>query len=76
MLKTLILTKNAQEDLDGAYEWYQKQNQGLGNEFIRCIDAKLSQLIRNPLHHQVIYSNHVRRVLTNRFPFSVYFVNE
>jgi len=60
----------------GAYEWYQKQNQGLGNEFIRCIDAKLSQLIRNPLHHQVIYSNHVRRALTNRFPFSVYFVNE
>jgi len=74
--KTLILTEDAQQDLDDAYHWYQEQNHGLGQEFIRCVDAKLSEISRNPLHHQVVFNDRVHRALTNRFPFSIYFVNE
>lgn len=73
---SLILTEKAQEDLDVAYQWYEEQEPGLGKEFIRCIDAIIAQIKRNPLHHQVVQSEHVRRALTNRFPFSIYFVNE
>jgi plasmid stabilization system protein ParE len=74
--KTLILTEDAQQDLDDAYQWYQEQNHGLGQEFIRCVDAKLSEISRNPLHHQIVYNDRVHRALTSRFPFSIYFVNE
>jgi len=74
--KTLILTENAQQDLDDAYRWYQEQNHGLGQEFVRCVDAKLSEISRNPLHYQVVFNKRVHRALTNRFPFSIYFVNE
>ena len=76
MTKTLILTKDEQQDLDGAYKWYQEQNNGLGQEFIRCVDAKLSEISRHPLHHQIVLNDKVHRALTNRFPFSIYFVNE
>lgn len=76
MPKPLILTEDAQLDFDGAYHWYEEQNQGLGQEFMRCIDAKISEVNRNPLHHQIIYGDSVRRALTNRFPFSIYFVDE
>jgi plasmid stabilization system protein ParE len=74
--KTLILTEDAQQDLDDAFQWYQEQNHGLGQEFIRCVDAKLSEISRNPLHHQIVFREKVHRALTNRFPFSIYFVNE
>ncbi|HET6527363.1 MAG TPA: type II toxin-antitoxin system RelE/ParE family toxin [Balneolaceae bacterium] len=76
MPKTLILTQQAQQDLDEAYHWYQEQSQGLGKEFTRCVDAKLATVFRNPLHHQVIFKDTVRRALTDRFPFSIYFVDE
>jgi plasmid stabilization system protein ParE len=74
--KPLILTEDAQQDLDDAHQWYQEQNLGLGQEFMRCVDAKLSELNRNPPHYKIIYGNLVRRALTNRFPFSIYFAAE
>jgi len=74
--KTLIITEDAQQDLDSAYQWYQEQNHGLGQEFIRCVDAKLSAITRNPLYHQVVYKDRVHRGLTNRFPYSIYFIIE
>lgn len=73
---SLILTEKAQEDLDDAYQWYEEQEPGLGKEFIRCIDVKIAEIKRYPLHHQVVQNEQVRRALTNRFPFSIYFVNE
>jgi plasmid stabilization system protein ParE len=73
---SLILTEKAQEDLDDAYQWYEDQELGLGKEFIRCIDAKIAKIKRYPLHHQVVQSDRVRRALTNRFPFSIYFVDD
>lgn len=76
MPKTLILTEDAQQDLDDAYDWYQEQDHGLGEEFFRCVDAKLSEISRSPLQHQIVYNDRVHRALTNRFPFSIYFINE
>lgn len=76
MPKTLILTEDAQQDLDGAYQWYQEQNHGLGQEFFRCVDAKLSEISRSPLHYQIVYKGKVHRALTNRFPFSIYYINQ
>lgn len=72
----LILTEKAQADLDDAYKWYEEQDPGLGKEFIRCIDARISEINRQPLHYQVVQSEKVRRALIRRFPFSIYFVNE
>lgn len=76
MLIQLILTEKAQEDLDYAFHWYEDQESGLGKEFIRCVDAKIADLNRHPLHYPVVQSERVRRALINRFPFSVYFVNK
>lgn len=74
MLKTLILTSQAEKDLDDAYDWYEAQNSGLGKEFARCVDVKITSLLRAPKQHQVVYKSNIRRVLVNRFPFSIYYV--
>lgn len=73
---SLIITKKAQEDLDDAYQWYEEKEPGLGKEFIRSVGAKIAEIKRYPLHHLVLQNNHVRRALTNRFPFSIYFENK
>jgi plasmid stabilization system protein ParE len=73
---SLILTEKAEEDLEDAYHWYEKQEPGLGKQVIRCIDAKIANINRHPLHHPVVQNENVRRALVNRFPFSVYFEYE
>ena len=76
MPASIILTEEAEKDLDDAYQWYEEQETGLGKEFIRCIDTKIAEIKRFPLHHQVVQSEQVRRALIKRFPFSIYFVKE
>ena len=76
MSKRLILTPQAEKDFDDAYDWYESQDQGLGKEFARCVDVKITSIFRSPLQHQVVHKNIVRRALINRFPFSIYFVDQ
>ncbi|MGF1671557.1 MAG: type II toxin-antitoxin system RelE/ParE family toxin [Balneolaceae bacterium] len=49
----LILTEKAQKDLDDAFQWYEDKEPGLGKEFMRCLDTKIAELNRYPLHHQI-----------------------
>ncbi|WP_407659807.1 type II toxin-antitoxin system RelE/ParE family toxin [Marinicella gelatinilytica] len=76
MPKSLILTPHAENDFLEAYDWYESQNLGLGTKFARCVDEKIASILVAPYHYQVIYKDIVRRALVNRFPFSIYFVNQ
>ncbi|WP_409028871.1 type II toxin-antitoxin system RelE/ParE family toxin [Gracilimonas sediminicola] len=76
MLITLILTPQAEKDFDDAYEWYESQHPGLGKDFARCVDVKVTSLLRSPQQHQVVYKSTIRRALVNRFPFSIYFIEQ
>ena len=76
MSRTLILTPQAEKDLDNAFDWYESQDSGLGKEFARCVDVKISSILRAPHQHQVVYKSTIRRALVNRFPFSIYFVEQ
>lgn len=76
MPKTLILTPKAEKDVDDAYDWYESQDPGLGKEFARCVDVKITSLHRTPQQHQVVYKSKIRRALVNRFPFSIYYVEQ
>jgi hypothetical protein len=55
-----------------AYEWYEVHRRGLGEEFLRCVDATLSGISRNPDLYAIAFSNY-RRVLVRRFPYAVFY---
>ena len=76
MLKTLILTPQAEKDFDDAYGWYESQDPGLGKEFARCVNVKITSLNRTPHQHQVVSNSKIRRALINRFPYSIYFIEQ
>ena len=68
----LRYTKRAKNDLELAFEWYEKQRRGLGFEFLDCIEIALKEILTFPEMYQVCYSNFRRNVI-RRFPFSVFY---
>ena len=76
MEKLLILTQDAQRDVDEAFLWYEEQSIGLGMEFIYCVDSKLSYLKLNTSLYQVVHKNNIKRAFISRFPFSIYYIDE
>lgn len=65
-------TRRSLEDIAISIEWYEKQLQGLGLDFLECVDDALNRISKNPylyaLHHKQF-----RRILLRKFPFSVFF---
>lgn len=76
MPKKLIFTNKAESDIAEAYRWYENRQIGLGSDLIKSIDTALSQISQSPLQYQAIIDKNIRRALTNRFPYSIYFIDE
>jgi toxin ParE1/3/4 len=55
-----------------ASAWYETKRVGLAIEFMAEIDRCVSLVSENPLQFAVVRED-VRRVVVNRFPYSVYF---
>ncbi len=74
---SLELLPIAEEELNDSFEWYQKQRDGLGYEFIDEISHYLSIIERKPLHYPLRYGNDLRFAPLNKFPFLiVYWIEE
>lgn len=72
----IAFTSNAEEDIYEAFSWYEDKQQGLGEQFLHCIEAGLSEIKRNPFLFQVQYKQ-IRRTLIRRFPYGIFFlINE
>ena len=69
---SVTFRRAARAEFIEAAAWYESQRPGLGVEFIteieRCVDAATER----PTPYAAIDKD-VRRVVANRFPFSVYF---
>ena len=49
MPRTVILLPEAVADVAHAYEWYQCQSPGLGDEFLSCLDSAYALIAEHPL---------------------------
>jgi plasmid stabilization system protein ParE len=72
MVAELIMAPEAEQDLDEAYAWYEKQRAGLGGDFLDRVDACLNAICRTPLAHQVVHAD-FRRTMVRRFPYAIYY---
>ncbi len=69
----LIVRSEAEAELAEAFNWYERQVAGLGSRFLLSVDAVINSIQRDPLQYPILYKN-VRRVLTRRFPYQVFFI--
>ena len=72
MSSKAIFTPEADEDIMEAYRWYETQEIGLGEEFLRCVEASIENIIRHPFLYQIEVDN-FRRALVRRFPFEIFY---
>jgi plasmid stabilization system protein ParE len=72
MAANLILAPEAEQDVAEAYAWYERQRAGLGEEFLRCVDACVQAICRTPQMHSLVHENY-RRGLVRRFPYAVFY---
>lgn len=56
-----------------AYDWYEERATALGMDFLDSAEAVFFAITENPYQYPVIYRN-VRRALTRRFPYEVFYV--
>lgn len=62
----------AAREVGEAYDWYEAQSQGLGNEFELAFELQLKRLEQVPLLYAEIVPG-IRRTLLPRFPYSVFY---
>jgi plasmid stabilization system protein ParE len=72
MVAELILAPEAEQDLSGAFAWYERQRGGLGEEFFSCVDACIEAIRRNPEMYAFIHEDY-RRALVRRFPYAIFY---
>jgi plasmid stabilization system protein ParE len=64
----LIFRPEAEEELLEAIDWYETRSQGLGAEFVRCVDACLGRIQRNPESYPIVHRE-TRMAVMRRFPY-------
>ena len=75
MSRRLIVRPEAESEMADAFDWYEDRVPGLGSEFLLCVDAVFSSVLRNPEMFPRVHRI-VRRALTRRFPYEVFFVED
>ena len=68
----MIISPEAEEDLSGARLWYDQRRDGLGTDFVQCVEETLRSVEALPQVHAPVYQD-VRRALVRRFPYIVYY---
>lgn len=72
MTYTLEVRKEAEADVSEAYQYYELCREGLGSDLLLCIEETFDRITKSPHHYQVVHKN-VRRTLSRRFPYCVYY---
>ncbi len=72
-MRQLLIRPNAQADINEAARWYEREHPGLGYRFMEALDTLYDRIQGYPLLFPIL-ENNVRRALSPRFPYGVYFV--
>ncbi len=71
----VVFRRIAQLELDESVSWYENKRGGLGGEFRIEIEKHLERIANQPQQFRQIRGQ-VRRVVLQRFPYSIYFLPE
>lgn len=71
-MNTIEFNVEVYDDIKIAYDWYEEQRIGLGEDFLLTLEESYSKIVRMPKAYQPVYKT-VRRKLTRRFPYGIFF---
>lgn len=71
----LFVRPEAEADLSASFRWYEERSPGLGREFLQIVDRAFARISSRPRQFLVVHRQ-IRRALTRRFPYAVFFIIE
>lgn len=72
-MNNIVFKSEVYEDIKVAYDWYESQRMGLGEDFLLILEESYAKISRNPNAYQQIHKI-VRRKLVRRFPYGIFFI--
>lgn len=72
---SVTIRPRARDDMRAARDWYEEKSPALAIRFGAEVDEVITTIEEQPLIHAKIYFD-VRRAMTRRFPYALYFVVE
>jgi plasmid stabilization system protein ParE len=72
MIERVLFTPEADEDVAAAYGWYEDCEPGLGEEFLRSVEACIRGIQRHPEMYPVAIDS-FQRAPIRRFPFEIFY---
>ena len=72
MTLPLRIRAEANAELNIAWNWYEDQRDGLGDDLLGCVDATFAAVARAPDAFPLVDGT-IRRALVRRFPYIVLF---
>jgi hypothetical protein len=67
---TLIFRDKAVKELSDAYKWYETEQQGLGEFFLKTVNEYTEAILKNPEAFKITYKN-FRELWIKKFPYLV-----
>lgn len=75
MTHRIVIRIEAEVDITEAAIWYERQQAGLGHDFLAEVESAIASAAENPFRYPCLRRMpEVRRVLTRRFPYRVFFI--
>jgi Plasmid stabilisation system protein. len=71
----ITIRSRARDDIRDGRDWYQEKSPDLAVRFGQEINEVILSIRDQPLIHAKIYRN-IRRAMTRRFPYAIYFIVE
>ncbi len=71
--RKLVVRPIAELDANQAYEWYEEQEEGLGDRFRHAIKRTIDSIMVRPLTFQVIFGSNIRHAVIQDFPYRIIF---
>ena len=66
----IVFSLRAEKDIEKSIEWYEEQQIGLGNSFIKMVDRSFNTISSNPESFQK-QTNRFRQLPVNKFPYVI-----
>ena len=76
MTFSVVVTDDAENDVEQAMDWYESKQTGLGKKYLFSITNCIKLIVKNPFAFAIIFLK-IRKANIKKFPYSLYYqINE
>lgn len=71
--RKLVVRPVAELEANQAYDWYEEQEEGLGDRLRHSIKQAIDSIVARPLTFPVVFGSNVRHAVIQDFPYRIVF---